>query len=143
MGGKNKVKKIWGNLDWFPIFFFTIIFVTTVCLVMDAPKCELWNECTSRDGGSNPPPPGPSHTALVGVAPPQPFRPALGVACGHFLMPFWTFFGATYIGKALIKINLQSAVILMLFGRAPQRQGSRCHKAPPQQHQQPVSTIKK
>jgi len=38
-----------------------------------------------------------------------------GMACGHFLMPFWTFFGATYIGKALIKINIQSAVILLVF----------------------------
>eukprot|EP00668_Euglena_longa_P035351 GGOE01045415.1.p1 GENE.GGOE01045415.1~~GGOE01045415.1.p1 ORF type:complete len:504 (+),score=170.95 GGOE01045415.1:70-1512(+) len=38
-----------------------------------------------------------------------------GMACGHFMMPFWTFFGATYIGKALVKINLQSAIILLLF----------------------------
>ena len=29
-----------------------------------------------------------------------------GMACGHFLMPFWTFFGATYIGKALIKVRM-------------------------------------
>ena len=26
-----------------------------------------------------------------------------GICCGHFQMPFWQFFGATFIGKALIK----------------------------------------
>ena len=27
-----------------------------------------------------------------------------GIACGHFLLPFSTFFGATFIGKAIIKV---------------------------------------
>lgn len=27
-----------------------------------------------------------------------------GICCGHFLMPFWSFFGATFIGKALFKV---------------------------------------
>eukprot|EP00937_MAST-01D_sp_MAST-1D-sp2_P002021 g2021.t1 len=26
-----------------------------------------------------------------------------GIACGHFRMPFWTFFGATWLGKAVFK----------------------------------------
>jgi membrane protein YqaA with SNARE-associated domain len=37
-----------------------------------------------------------------------------GICCGHFLMPFWTFFGATFIGKALIKVNAQAAVFIVL-----------------------------
>ncbi|ESL12189.1 hypothetical protein TRSC58_00048 [Trypanosoma rangeli SC58] len=38
-----------------------------------------------------------------------------GMACGHFLMPFWTFFGATFIGKALIKVNMQAVFFVLLF----------------------------
>ena len=38
-----------------------------------------------------------------------------GMACGQFLMPFWTFFGATFIGKALIKVNLQAIFFVVLF----------------------------
>ena len=38
-----------------------------------------------------------------------------GICCGHFLMPFWHFFGATFIGKTLIKSNMQSAFFIMLF----------------------------
>ncbi|TDH68684.1 hypothetical protein CCR75_003756 [Bremia lactucae] len=38
-----------------------------------------------------------------------------GICCGHFLMPFWTFFGATLIGKALIKVNIQAAFFITIF----------------------------
>jgi len=38
-----------------------------------------------------------------------------GMACGHFLIPFSTFFGATFIGKALIKVNLQAAFFILIF----------------------------
>jgi len=38
-----------------------------------------------------------------------------GICCGHFLMPFWVFFGATFIGKALIKVNMQACFFIMLF----------------------------
>ena len=38
-----------------------------------------------------------------------------GIACGHFEMSFWTFFGATFIGKALIKINMQSMFFITMF----------------------------
>ncbi|KPI89119.1 hypothetical protein ABL78_1763 [Leptomonas seymouri] len=38
-----------------------------------------------------------------------------GMACGQFLMPFWTFFSATLIGKALIKVNLQAIFFIVLF----------------------------
>jgi len=38
-----------------------------------------------------------------------------GICCGHFLMPFSTFFGAVFIGKALIKAPSQAAVMVCLF----------------------------
>jgi hypothetical protein len=38
-----------------------------------------------------------------------------GMACGQFLLPFWTFFGATFIGKALIKVNGQALFFVLLF----------------------------
>lgn len=38
-----------------------------------------------------------------------------GICCGHFLMPFWDFFGATFIGKALLKANGQAAFFVALF----------------------------
>lgn len=38
-----------------------------------------------------------------------------GICCGHFMMPFWTFFGATLIGKALVKVNLQAAFFITMF----------------------------
>ncbi|ETO32163.1 hypothetical protein RFI_04952 [Reticulomyxa filosa] len=37
------------------------------------------------------------------------------IACGHFQMPFWKFFGATFIGKALIKVNLQAMFFIVVF----------------------------
>ena len=38
-----------------------------------------------------------------------------GITCGHFLVPFWTFFGATLIGKAIIKMHIQKIFIIMAF----------------------------
>jgi large-conductance mechanosensitive channel len=38
-----------------------------------------------------------------------------GITCGHFLVPFWTFFGATLIGKAVIKMHLQKVVVIVAF----------------------------
>ena len=38
-----------------------------------------------------------------------------GMACGQFKLPFWTFFGATLIGKAFIKVNGQAAFFVLLF----------------------------
>ncbi|KAG1656178.1 hypothetical protein FOA52_008717 [Chlamydomonas sp. UWO 241] len=42
-----------------------------------------------------------------------------GMACGAFLMPFWTFFVATLLGKGVFKVNAQSAVLVALFMKAP------------------------
>lgn len=38
-----------------------------------------------------------------------------GIACGHFGMPFWTFFGATVLGKGVFKVAGQTAFFVMLF----------------------------
>ena len=38
---------------------------------------------------------------------PNPFFDLAGITCGHFLIPFWTFFGATLIGKAVVKMHIQ------------------------------------
>ncbi|VDM81245.1 unnamed protein product [Strongylus vulgaris] len=36
----------------------------------------------------------------------------LGITCGHFLVPFWSFFGATLIGKAIVKMHMQVHFII-------------------------------
>ena len=44
-----------------------------------------------------------------------------GICCGHFLMPFWEFFGATLLGKGVVKIAGQTAFFVALF-RRPSRE---------------------
>ena len=44
---------------------------------------------------------------------PNPLFDLAGITCGHFLIPFWTFFGATLIGKAVIKMHIQVSVQLI------------------------------
>ncbi|MFH4976250.1 hypothetical protein AB6A40_002959 [Gnathostoma spinigerum] len=44
---------------------------------------------------------------LVFASVPNPFFDLAGITCGHFLVPFSTFFGATLIGKALVKTHIQ------------------------------------
>uniref|UniRef100_A0A1I8B0G8 Vacuole membrane protein 1 n=1 Tax=Meloidogyne hapla TaxID=6305 RepID=A0A1I8B0G8_MELHA len=46
---------------------------------------------------------------------PNPFFDLAGITCGHFLIPFWTFFGATLIGKALIKMHVQMLFVVLTF----------------------------
>lgn len=48
---------------------------------------------------------------------PNPLFDLAGITCGHFLIPFWTFFGATFIGKAIIKVQLQSAFVVLAFDK--------------------------
>lgn len=38
-----------------------------------------------------------------------------GICCGHFLMPFWTFFGATFVGKACVRNTYQTLIMVALF----------------------------
>lgn len=41
-----------------------------------------------------------------------------GVCCGLFMMPFWEFFGATLLGKGIIKVTGQSAFFVAIFRRS-------------------------
>ncbi|XP_076832622.1 vacuole membrane protein 1 [Brachyhypopomus gauderio] len=48
---------------------------------------------------------------------PNPLFDLAGITCGHFLIPFWTFFGATLIGKAVIKMHIQKLFVIITFSR--------------------------
>eukprot|EP00474_Spongospora_subterranea_P010139 CRZ10597.1 hypothetical protein [Spongospora subterranea] len=55
---------------------------------------------------------------LVFASVPNPLFDLAGVTCGHFGVPFWTFFGATAIGKAVFKVALQSTTVIFMFHEA-------------------------
>uniref|UniRef100_A0AC35TMA0 Transmembrane protein 49 n=1 Tax=Rhabditophanes sp. KR3021 TaxID=114890 RepID=A0AC35TMA0_9BILA len=46
---------------------------------------------------------------------PNPLFDLAGITCGHFLVPFWQFFGATVIGKAIVKMNIQVLFVIIAF----------------------------
>ncbi|PAA82166.1 hypothetical protein BOX15_Mlig014031g1, partial [Macrostomum lignano] len=46
---------------------------------------------------------------------PNPLFDLAGITCGHFLIPFQTFFFATLIGKAVIKMHLQMLFVVFAF----------------------------
>lgn len=46
---------------------------------------------------------------------PNPLFDLAGLTCGYSLIPFWTFFGATLIGKAVIKMSLQKLFVIVAF----------------------------
>lgn len=48
---------------------------------------------------------------------PNPLFDLAGITCGHFLIPFWTFFGATLIGKAIIKMHIQKIFVILAFNQ--------------------------
>ncbi|CAG0913573.1 unnamed protein product [Notodromas monacha] len=52
---------------------------------------------------------------LVCASIPNPLFDLAGITCGHFLVPFWTFFGATLIGKAVIKMHIQKLFVIIAF----------------------------
>uniref|UniRef100_A0A1B6KS75 Vacuole membrane protein 1 n=1 Tax=Graphocephala atropunctata TaxID=36148 RepID=A0A1B6KS75_9HEMI len=52
---------------------------------------------------------------LLCASVPNPLFDLAGIMCGHFLVPFWTFFGATLIGKAVIKVMIQKVVVITAF----------------------------
>merc|ERR1712088_810277 len=52
---------------------------------------------------------------LAAASIPNPLFDLAGITCGHFLVPFWTFFGATVIGKAIIKMHIQKLFIIFAF----------------------------
>uniref|UniRef100_H2YI53 Vacuole membrane protein 1 n=1 Tax=Ciona savignyi TaxID=51511 RepID=H2YI53_CIOSA len=54
---------------------------------------------------------------LLAASIPNPLFDLAGITCGHFLVPFWTFFGATLIGKAVIKMHIQKIFVVMTFSK--------------------------
>lgn len=52
---------------------------------------------------------------LLCASVPNPLFDLAGVACGHFLVPFWKFFVATLIGKAVFKSNIQQLIVIVAF----------------------------
>jgi hypothetical protein len=50
---------------------------------------------------------------LVFASVPNPLFDLAGLMCGHFLVPFWKFFLATLIGKAIIKTHIQTMFVIL------------------------------
>ena len=48
---------------------------------------------------------------------PNPLFDLAGLTCGHFLVPFTTFFGATLIGKAVVKMHIQMLFVIFIFSK--------------------------
>lgn len=46
---------------------------------------------------------------------PNPLFDLAGIICGYSLISFWTFFGATLIGKAIIKMHIQKLIVIIVF----------------------------
>jgi len=54
---------------------------------------------------------------LAAASIPNPLFDLAGITCGHFLVPFGTFFGATLIGKAIIKMHIQKVFVVLAFNQ--------------------------
>ena len=48
---------------------------------------------------------------------PNPLFDLAGITCGKFLIPFWTFFSATAIGKSVIKVHIQVIFVIVVFSK--------------------------
>lgn len=51
-------------------------------------------------------------TILLLASVPNPLFDLAGIMCGQFQIPFWKFFLATMIGKAIIKTHMQTAFVI-------------------------------
>lgn len=54
-------------------------------------------------------------TILACASIPNPLFDLAGITCGHFRIPFKTFFTATFIGKAIIKVHIQMIFVIAMF----------------------------
>jgi membrane protein YqaA with SNARE-associated domain len=54
-------------------------------------------------------------TILACASIPNPLFDLAGITSGHFRIPFKTFFSATFIGKAIIKVHIQMLFIIVIF----------------------------
>ncbi|KAJ1981165.1 hypothetical protein H4R34_002172 [Dimargaris verticillata] len=48
---------------------------------------------------------------------PNPLFDLAGITCGHFLVPFPTFFGATFLGKSVVKSTIQTLMVILIFSK--------------------------
>merc|ERR1712226_558669 len=48
---------------------------------------------------------------------PNPLFDLAGITCGYLLVPFWQFFGATAIGKAIVKMHIQKLFVIISFSQ--------------------------
>ncbi|KAI9293938.1 hypothetical protein K502DRAFT_325067 [Neoconidiobolus thromboides FSU 785] len=48
---------------------------------------------------------------------PNPLFDLAGITCGHFMIPFSTFFSAVVLGKAFVKSSLQVLIIIVMFSK--------------------------
>lgn len=55
------------------------------------------------------------YTILACASIPNPLFDLAGITCGHFRIPFKTFFSATAIGKAVIKVHIQMIFVIAIF----------------------------
>ncbi|EPR56615.1 putative TDC1 [Toxoplasma gondii TgCatPRC2] len=62
-----------------------------------------------------------------------------GIVCGHFMMPFWEFFIALFLGKAVVKTFMQIAFFVFLF--SPRYDHLRAHFVGEVARIWPISTI--
>ncbi|KQK15633.1 hypothetical protein BRADI_1g24090v3 [Brachypodium distachyon] len=53
-------------------------------------------------------------TILLLASVPNPLFDLAGILCGQFNIPFWKFFLATLIGKAIIKVYMQTTLVITL-----------------------------
>lgn len=54
-------------------------------------------------------------TILACASIPNPLFDLAGITCGHFRIPFRTFFTATFVGKAIIKVHIQMLFVIAIF----------------------------
>ena len=55
------------------------------------------------------------YTILACASIPNPLFDLAGITCGHFRIHFKTFFTATFIGKAIIKVHIQMIFVIAMF----------------------------
>lgn len=56
-------------------------------------------------------------TVLIAASIPNPLFDLAGLTCGHFNIPFWTFFLSTLIGKAINKVSIQVIFMIIAFSK--------------------------
>lgn len=56
-------------------------------------------------------------TVLLAASIPNPLFDLAGLTCGHFQIPFCTFFLSTFIGKAINKVSIQVIFMIIAFSK--------------------------